>query len=921
VSSGLSPESGASNDHLPAARKLRTAGEVVVCLLASVVVWGFAGNDPIWEFGATIGVCLLMMCWFAHTLVTKRFTFRMDLATVCLSSLILFSAIQLVPLPLGLVKFISPTAAELHSSLRPETGELLPGESVSTPRSNSLTLSVNPYATKQFAGQVLAILLVYAAVRNWLASRESFRRFAWVCTFTGLALSVIAFGQYFSGSRDTLYWTFKEDGAVFGPFICRNHYTDFIALCAGMALALILQERNETSPESTSGLKLWDRIQLLLAAPGQLLSEPRTLIPTLAFGLMLISIPFSLSRGGLLALIIAAPATWLLTRRLSSNKDKERTAKSNQLQWGVILSVTIAIAFGAWFGWAPIENRISSKQPDSRTDMWLTGLSVVPGYWLTGSGSGTYRWVEPLGRTTEDPRIYHEHAHNEYLEALVEGGPLRLIVTLVLAGSLLWTIARGYRQRRDRSMGPLLLGGWLGILVVVLHASVDFGIHMPAVALLTAIVAAYSVAAATDPDYSATKHRRGRRRTRAEASEIEAYAAIPIHTAAVSNSESVAVESTSRRRSKRKHSSEVADETGTTYQGGMAIALTALATIAAFTLLLDARNRQSADWYRRAANVIAGEIGPERHINRIPYLEARTIVRPGDPAGHVELARAHLAAANDLTLTSTASICGIAITQDLPANKYPKEIIAQHIVPALRALRTARDLCPVYPEAQANLSEYGRFFTKSDPKLLYLERALRLLPSDGAIWTDAGSEAWHAGNQAKAVTSWKRALETSPAQMVPVLQAIGRKMTPEDLRKRILPDHDPVIFLDAANRIYPDRERQAAQRQPFLLGAYECRNQPKLTSEQYIAIAQACAELDLPADASLAFQNAIKLTPERLEWHGQYADWLEREEMYEEAVQQLEWLRNNFPSRNNNLQDRIIAAKHGAKLQRDIRGQ
>ena len=69
----------------------------------------------------------------------------------------------------------------------------------------------------------------------------------------------------------------------------------------------------------------------------------------------------------------------------------------------------------------------------------------------TGTGSGTFVWVEPTVRTGGNAEVYYENAHNEYLEALVEGGVIRLGLTLLLAAGTLVAVGRGFLRRRDRS--------------------------------------------------------------------------------------------------------------------------------------------------------------------------------------------------------------------------------------------------------------------------------------------------------------------------------------------------------------------------------------------------------------------------------------------------------------------------------------
>ena len=68
-------------------------------------------------------------------------------------------------------------------------------------------------------------------------------------------------------------------------------------------------------------------------------------------------------------------------------------------------------------------------------DHGFSALKVAKDFPVFGTGNGTFRYVEPLHRTSEvDVGIDYEYAHNDYLEALVEGGLVRLMVSLLAIG-------------------------------------------------------------------------------------------------------------------------------------------------------------------------------------------------------------------------------------------------------------------------------------------------------------------------------------------------------------------------------------------------------------------------------------------------------------------------------------------------------
>lgn len=824
-------------------------------ILATISAWPFGCAGTGWEYIAAVTVAVLAGLWAAHAIVTRRFRFRPDLVSGCLAGFILLSVFQLVPLPVGLVRLIAPARAELHTSLVPAQMERLPGEPSAVSRSNFIPLSVDPFATRTFAAKVLAVFVVYAAARNWLANRAAFRRLAWVALANGVALATLALAQFFSSARHLMYWTFDNGVVGYGPFVCRNHFPDFLAPCVGLAVGLMLtrdekreKERKklqETSPDPT----VLDQVIDLVTAPVVLLEQPKVLATALAVGFMLVSIPFSLSRGGLLAMMGAIIFTWVLARWRNSTA-------GGATGWALTLATAVVLAVLLWKGTTPIQERFEStfsdRNADDRTPLWKAGAKQWLGFWLAGSGSGTFQWVEPLGRTTESPGVVYDHAHNEFLEAVVEGGLIRFGLTIVLVGGVLWGVARGYRKLRERSTGGLLLGAWFGLAMLALHAVTDFAIHVPAIALLTAVVAGYAYGIATDTDYSTQRRRKDSPRP------------IP---------------------SQSKEDNSVAPWL-----------FPALLTITAVFAAVDARARYRTERLLVAAQRVEVSDSAERFEKRIDYLTQRTRVSPTSSTVWYELAQAHSDAA------------AAARTSD----GFPTETVERHILPALRALRTARNLCPLEPRIHARLGVYASFFAESEPPLTHLERAKRLLPSDGDIWFACGAAALRGGDVAAATTNWRRALELNPATLKAIVRSAAG-FPPEQLRDTVLPD-DPAVMVAAADELFPGRARTGDERHPFLARALAAVERRNLTLGELNAVAAAGDELDQPTEVKRMWDRAVKENPDDQPIRTAAAGWYERQEFYPEAVAELEWLvRQAADSRD--LSDRLRAARHGAKLQ------
>ena len=108
---------------------------------------------------------------------------------------------------------------------------------------------------------------------------------------------------------------------------------------------------------------------------------------------------------------------------------------------------------------------------------------------LWGSGYGTYQCVDVL-HLGFDAGMIVDHAHNDYLETLVEGG-LALFLPVVVAVVLVFRLGlRAVRRHEDRPTGGLVLGALVAFTTVAIHSFSDFGMHIPANAAIVTVLCA-----------------------------------------------------------------------------------------------------------------------------------------------------------------------------------------------------------------------------------------------------------------------------------------------------------------------------------------------------------------------------------------------------------------------------------------------
>ena len=379
-----------------------------------------------------------------------------------------------MPVPVAVLRVISPNTAAINARLRPEVREQLPGEAgPQIPRPNAFPISLSPPDTRDFFVSLFALTLLYAAARSNLAGRGPLRRFAWVLAVNGVLLCMLGIAQRVSSPPHVVYWSLWTPGGVFGPFINRNHMPFYANICLGLAAALLAAQ----FPESI----------------GDILTRPTVLWLMAIVGVTGFGIAFSQSRGGIMSALTATIVCLFVWFRHSQ--------RAGGLAWAICAILAMAV-IGSWVGWSQVMSRIGTVETDQvakdvRMDIWLDGLRLFARYPTLGTGCGTYTWVEPMIRTRsgfENESV--EYAHNEYVEALAEGGLPRLALILLL---VVWPVTRLIRRHVrviDRPEAGLLLGGLYGLLAIAMHSFFDFGMHMPAVAVLAVVFLACLMSAA-----------------------------------------------------------------------------------------------------------------------------------------------------------------------------------------------------------------------------------------------------------------------------------------------------------------------------------------------------------------------------------------------------------------------------------------
>lgn len=168
---------------------------------------------------------------------------------------------------------------------------------------------------------------------------------------------------------------------------------------------------------------------------------------------------------------------------------------------GVRRRVFLAVAAGAGIlltagvvrEWRGCEGGWSLRQlaesMSGRFEVQRAAASMIPDRWMTGFGAGTFERAFPYYQPPS-LRGGYRHAHNEYLQCVIEFG---ILGSLVLGWLIYAACAAPVRTTEFQSLTAWeRMGSVLALVALGLHAMTDFPFRVPALCLMAATVAGMS---------------------------------------------------------------------------------------------------------------------------------------------------------------------------------------------------------------------------------------------------------------------------------------------------------------------------------------------------------------------------------------------------------------------------------------------
>jgi hypothetical protein len=340
-------------------------------------------------------------------------------------------------------------------------GTVLPG-SISLAAEDTWT------ALMRLLSYALVFVLAYQLGRDRARAQSSF---GWLA-IAGLVYGIFGLFVYWSGYHpDWLFGDRVLPHDVRSTFINRNHFATWQGLTLLCAMAWFYHRM------ARPVVKPYDIPQDREASVEEFIL--RAWKPLTALLLMVTALVLTHSRGGFTATLAGTVVLlFLLDRRPSSRRGMSR----------VTVIAALAVAGIAFFLTSEaLLDRINRTEISSEERLAVyanVNRGIVDNPTL-GFGYGTFSNSFRLYDRNESP-VHYDRAHNTWLENAFELGlPAALVLYLSLAGLALICL-RGVNRRHRDWVFPAT--GVAASVLVGVHATVDFSLQIPAVAILCACI-------------------------------------------------------------------------------------------------------------------------------------------------------------------------------------------------------------------------------------------------------------------------------------------------------------------------------------------------------------------------------------------------------------------------------------------------
>lgn len=428
------------------------------------------GSMEIWGFSLMeLGILSIILLGTIQFLIRKTpASFESDairdqqpaIPALFLGLFLLFVLFQMLPLPPGVLKILSPKTYALRSALSVRPSAL------------SFPLSFYPFLTQVEFLKWFVLIAFFLFLLQWRALNKRRGALISVIMFVGIFESLYGMIEFFSGHEHILHVDASSLlSSVSGTFINRNYFAGYLLMVIPLAIGYIFHR------ESLNGVLSMGWRRRLSSVDG------KTYFLIFGVILMILGLLFSASRMGIMSLLLSFTVVTLLFK---NSEKRQRFAKTP------ILILGLAVLWGAWISLDAVISRFFAISDvfERRWEIWANTLQIIKDFPLLGSGLGTYIQIFPAYRSFH-VEGFVSHAENDFLQLASEVGLLGMGLLTVAFVILLRRAFSGIRKLSpEDSQRYIRIGGLVGILALMVHSIVERNIQVPANAFLFTFILA-----------------------------------------------------------------------------------------------------------------------------------------------------------------------------------------------------------------------------------------------------------------------------------------------------------------------------------------------------------------------------------------------------------------------------------------------
>lgn len=442
----------------------------VICVAPFV----FGGRHDLGRLMFVILIGITAAAWFTRQALDARSSWKDTAAYAVLLLAVLVVAIQIVPLPSAWLAWLSPRLPRLLPLWQGGDGESL---------GSWCTLSVVPHETAKGLAMLVSYCLLFIVAVQRIESVADVAKFIRWLGISATAMAAFGLAQFFTANGN-YFWFYQHPyrttvGYLCGSFMNRNHFASFLVLGVVPLAAWLIDSLRENA-----GVAARDRTAN---------SRAKSLVPLAiggALAMVIFAIALSLSRGGILALLVAVVVGGAIYARLGLVDAKQCAA--------VLGLAVVVVSLLSVYGYDIVARRLSSLTQGSmeaidnshgRRQIWAANVAAFRDGGMLGAGVGTHRMIYPVYLPRSFPTEF-THAESGYLQVATETGAVGVLLlasALVLSAS--WCV-RMLRQVRNEQHGIWAGAICAGLVASAVHSIVDFVWYIPACISLTIVLAA-----------------------------------------------------------------------------------------------------------------------------------------------------------------------------------------------------------------------------------------------------------------------------------------------------------------------------------------------------------------------------------------------------------------------------------------------